>query len=169
MSENNLLLLLAIIGGLIIFALAAYAGKLLKQLKQQRQAQTAANALHKKKHAEHDVKVLDSAVIIVMAMKESQCEYAEGAWRLNVLLDSLKLSENLTEQFPAIVELYEGIKHHSILDERKQLPKKERMMQDVERMRVEAKLTEQIDAELELLHETVLNRKSELNSALTSH
>ena len=78
-----------------------------------------------KKHIEHDSKIYDSVIIIVRAMKEAQCEFGEGAWRLSVLLDSLKLEQNQSSKFPAIVELYDSIKHHAILEERKQLPKKQ--------------------------------------------
>jgi len=155
---------LAVIGAGIIFGLAFYAGKLLTQLKAQRQAQEKAQQESIKQLATHDTKVLNSVEVIVRAMKEEQCEFAEGAWRLSVLISSLKLTDNMLVQFPAIVELYESIQHHAILDDRKQLPKKERMKQDVERMQVEAKLSAQISQELEKLHELIINKKIELNS-----
>ncbi|WP_448213998.1 DUF2489 domain-containing protein [Colwellia sp. MEBiC06753] len=157
-------LTLAGLGGVIIFALAIYAGKLLMQLKQQQAAQAKAEAEILEKLSEHDNKVLSSMVIIVRAMKESQCEFGEGAWRLSVLMDSLKLTNQMSNEYPAISELYTSIKHHAILDERKQLPKQQRMKQDVERMQAEARLTDQINQELELLHKAVLAMQQQLSS-----
>lgn len=156
-------IILISLGVLIIFGLAVYAGKLLMQVKQQQQAIKSAQEEAHKKHIEHDSKIYDSVIIIVRAMKEAQCEFGEGAWRLSVLLDSLKLEQNQSSKFPAIVELYDSIKHHAILEERKQLPKKQRMKQDAERMTAEAKLTEKISEELNSLHDLALARKSALS------
>lgn len=163
MSENTLLIATAIVGGIIIFALAVYAGKLLMQVKQQRIANEKIILERQRKLVAHDNKVYDSVIIIVRAMKEAQCDVSEGSWRLSVLLDSLKLSESLTGQFPAIFELYESIKHLSILDKRKELPKQQRMQQDVERMKIEAKLTDDIMAELDALYQFANQQKTQLN------
>lgn len=151
-----------VLGLLIIAGLAYYAGKLLMQLKQQKQQQEQAEHEHKLALHKHDKKVLDSVVIIVRAMKEEQCEFAEGCWRLSVLLDSLKTSEGLNLQFPAIFELYDKIKHLSILDERKQLAKKQRMKQDLERMKIETELRHQVSKDIELLHQYAVERISAL-------
>ena len=160
-------LALAVIGATIIIALTAYAGKLLMQVKQQKVAQAKAQQEAEQaritQHKKHDKKVIDSVVLITKAMKEAQCEYAEGAWRLTVLMQSLKLTPNMAEQFPAIVELYDSIKHHAILDDRKQLPKQQRMKQDVERMQAEAKLTEQISSELDTLLETATAQQAKIS------
>lgn len=162
MLSNNWIIL-AIIGAVIIFALAVYAGKLLMQVKHQEKTQADAIKAQQAKLAEHDTKIYDSVIIIVRAMKEAQCEFGEGAWRISVLLGSLKLGSDITAKFPAIVELYESIKHHAILDDRKQLQKKDRMKQDVERMKAEAKLTDQISIELDSLYEFAVAQKSALS------
>lgn len=162
MTTNTWLILVAL-GALLILALATYAGKLLMQLKQQNLAQAKSR---QERHAQlqvHDRKVLDSLLIIVKAMKQQQCEYSEGAWRLTVLMDSLKLTPTMSAKFPAIVELYQSIKHHAILAERKELPKQQRMKQDVERMRAEAKLTEQISLELDSLYETATAQRASIS------
>ncbi|REL37091.1 DUF2489 domain-containing protein [Thalassotalea euphylliae] len=162
---ENIWLVLAVVGALIIFALAIYAGKLLMQLKQQNVAQAKAEQERQAQLQKHDRKVLDSLLIIVKAMQEQQCEYSEGAWRLTVLMDSLKLTPTMSAEFPAIVELYESIKHHSILAERKKLPKQQRMKQDVERMQAEAKLTEQISLELDTLYETATAQRASISES----
>ena len=148
--------LATMVGAGIVAALSLYAWKLLMELKQHRKAQRqqqkqAALAKHNALQ-QHDKKILESVVIIVRAMKEEQCDFSEGCWRLCVLLDSLKLSSSLSLQFPAIFALYEKIKHHDILDARKSLEKQQRMKQDLDRMKAESSHYEEIKSDLILLH-----------------
>ena len=149
---------------IVIVSLAFYAGKLLRQLSAQKQAQQQSEQAQKKAHAKHDEKVLISVKIIVRAMQEEQCDFSEGCWRLSVLLDSLKLSSELSQQFPAIFKLYDAVKHLSILDNRKKLAKKDRMKEDYQRMIIEVKLHSDILADLDLLQQYVTERISRLNS-----
>ena len=149
-------------GTLVVVVLAFYAGKLLMQLKQQKHQQQQTALEHQTALQGHDTKVLNSISIIVRAMKEEQCDLSEGCWRLCVLLGSLKTSKALELEFPAIFELYEKIKHMSILDNRKQLSKKERMSQDFARMKLEAELKVKIQVDLELLHQYSIERISML-------
>jgi hypothetical protein len=154
-----------IVGAVIIIAaLAFYAAKLLTQLKQQTVKINQAEQDKKIALAKHDSKILSSVVIIARAMKEEQCDIAEGCWRLSVLLDSLKLSESLSAEFPAIFELYNAIKHMPILEERKKLAKKERMKLDFERMKAENNLSLKIKTDVELLHQYAQERISMLAS-----
>ena len=161
MSEYWLIaLVLAVI---IIASLAFYAGKLLKQLSAQKQAQQQAELAHQQALAKHDQNVLASVKIIVRAMQEEQCDFSEGCWRLSVLLDSLKLSSELAQQFPAIFKLYNEIKHLSILDNRKKLEKKQRMKEDYQRMTLEAQLHSKIVSDLDLLQQYTTERMAILN------
>ena len=155
----------AIAAALIIIVLALYAGKLLHQLKKQKQQQKQILLDQKNAQYRHDHKILSSVIIIVRAMKEEQCETTEGCWRLAVLLASLKTSAELDQQFPAIFELYESIKHLSILKARKTLTKQERMKEDFTRMKAEAKLLPQIQQDLNLLHQYTTERISVLTVA----
>lgn len=148
------------LGAVIIAALAFYAGKLLMQLKQQTIAQQEAEEAKKAAHKVHDKKVLDSVVIIVRAMKEEQCDVSEGCWRLSVLLDSMKTSSELDREFPAIFEMYNAIKHMPILEERKKLAKRDRMKLDLERTKVEARLSADIFLNLDALHQYAIERLS---------
>lgn len=157
LSEYWIFIVVALV---VIIPLAVYAGSLLSRLKRQTEAQAAAEQAKEKAHKEHDTKVLNSVVIIVRAMKEEQCDIAEGCWRLSVLLDSLKLSSELNEQFPAVYELYNAIKHMPILEARKKLEKKERMKLDYQRMKIEADLAPKIDIDIESLHQYARERLS---------
>lgn len=161
---NEYWLVAIVVALLIIVALALYAGKLLKQLSAQKKAQQQAEIDHQKALAKHDNNVLASVKIIVKAMQEEQCDFSEGCWRLSVLLDSLKLSSELAQQFPSIFTLYNEIKHLSILDNRKKLDKKQRMKEDYQRMTIEAQLHSEIVADLDLLQQYVTERMSILKA-----
>ncbi|MBA6265094.1 MAG: DUF2489 domain-containing protein [Colwellia sp.] len=155
----------AIVGGVIVIAaLVFYAVKLLTQLKKQTVKLKQAEQDRKVALAKHDSKILSSVVIIAHAMKEEQCDIAEGCWRLSVLLDSLKLSEGLSKEFPAIFELYNKIKHMPILDARKKLAKNERMKLDFERMKAETNLSAKIKIDVISLHQYAQERISMLTS-----
>lgn len=142
---------LILLGLVIIVVLAAYARRLLLQVKAQEVAAKKAKEAVQLKHNAHDSKIIKSVQIITRAMQAEQCDYSEGCWRLCVLLDSLKLSNSLDQQFPAIFELYNKIKHMQILDARKELAKRDRMKQDMERMKVEASLSAAISEDLSAL------------------
>ncbi|MDG1751843.1 MAG: DUF2489 domain-containing protein [Thalassotalea sp.] len=153
---------LIVIAAIIVISLAFYAIKLLKQLKLQTTQQKQAELDRQLALNKHDKKVIDSVVIIVRAMKEEQCDISEGCWRLSVLLDSLKTSENHSAQFPAIFELYAAIKHMPILDARKKLEKRERMKLDLERVKTEARLLEAVKSDIESLHQYAVERVKSL-------
>jgi type II secretory pathway pseudopilin PulG len=149
-----------VVAVIIIVALSFYAAKLLRQLVNQKKAQQQAELARQQGLALHDHKVLSSVHIITRAMKEEQCDFSEGCWRLSVLLTSLKMSSDLDLQFPAIFELYNKIKHLSILDDRKELTKPIRMKQDYQRMTVEAQLHGKIVKDLDLLQQYTIERMS---------
>ncbi len=143
----------ALIAAVIVIAgLAFYAGKLLKQLAVQKAQQKQAQYDRQLALNKHDNKVFSSVLLITRAMKEEQCEFDEGCWRISVLLGSLKTYSALELQFPSIFALYDKIKELAILDDRKKLTKKERMQQDYQRMKAEAELHDSIVAELDQLH-----------------
>lgn len=155
---NEYWLVASALAAMIIVSLAFYAGKLLKQLSTQKKTEQKIALTQQQALAKHDQKVLTSVKIIVRAMQEEQCDFSEGCWRLSVLLDSLKLSSELAQQFPAIFQLYNEIKHLSILDNRKQLDKKQRMKQDYQRMTIEAQLHSKIVSDLDLLQQYTTER-----------
>ena len=160
---SNPWIYLVLLGIVIIGVLAAIATKLLRQVKQQTLEQEKKQAAQQQALQQHDKKIIASVIIIVRAMKEEQCDIAEGCWRLSVLLDSLKLSQDLNVQFPAIFKLYEAIKHMPIMSARKKLDKQSRMKLDLERMKIEAELAEDIRRDITLLHQYANERNSILS------
>ncbi len=161
---NEYWLIAIAVATVIIASLAFYAGTLLKQLSAQKKAQQQAEVAKQQALAKHDLTVFTSVKIIVKAMQEEQCDFSEGCWRLSVLLDSLKLSNELAQQFPAIFKLYNEIKHLSILEDRKQLDKKQRMQEDYQRMKIEAQLHSEIVTDLDLLQQYTTERMSILKA-----
>lgn len=148
---ENIWFYLAVIGAIIIFSLALYAGRLLMQVQQQKKRQQETQAKQQAQLYANDVKLYDSVIIIARAMKEEQCDLSEGCWRISVLLDSLQTVTYLDQKFTAIFDLYKGIKHLSILKDRKALSKQLRMKQDLERMKLEAEYADQIMLDLDNL------------------
>lgn len=149
-----------ILAVVIIAALSFYAGKLLRQLATQKKSQEEAELARQQGLASHDHKVLASVLIITRAMKEEQCDLSEGCWRLSVLLTSLKMTTELSLEFPSIFKLYNEIKDFSILEDRKKLTKPMRMKQDYQRMTLEAELHSDILKDLDLLQQYTVERMS---------
>ena len=143
-------LLLAVV---MVLALAFYAGKLLKQVAQQKEQQAQAKIKQQQALNKHDKKVFDSVLLITRAMQQEQCEFDEGCWRLSMLLSSLKTVTELPLQFPAIFTLYDEIKELAIRDARKALTKKERMREDYQRMTALNKMHDKVVADLDVLHQ----------------
>lgn len=156
---------LALLAIVIIGVLAAVAIRLLRQLKQQKLEQEQKKVEQQQALQQHDKKIIASVIIIVRAMKEEQCDMGEGCWRLSVLLDSLKLSQDLNVQFPAVFKFYEAIKHMPILGARKELDKQSRMRLDLERMKLEAEMAEDIRQDIDLLHQYANERNSMLSQS----
>jgi hypothetical protein len=138
--------LLLLVGATIIALLAFIAGRLLAQLRQQRQAQHLVAA-------KRDNHVVESVITIAMAMEQGQCELSEGALRIAVLLDhhSSALATDYTACYPAIHDMYERIKHMPTHAARKQLPKAEIRAMDREREGYERELEQALVAEARAL------------------
>lgn len=154
-------LLIAII---VVVSLSVYAGRLLKQLAQQKQQQKETKLAHQRALNGHDKKIFDSVLLITRAMQEEQCEFDEGCWRLSVLLASLKTIETMEveQKFSAVFALYNEIKELDILGERKKLEKKERMQQDLKRMKAESELHDSVLIDLKLLHQYTQDKIEQL-------
>lgn len=131
--------LLAIVGLVIIVALAFYAGRVLGQLKQQNQRRD--NALAKRNENLHE-----SIVTIAKAMEQGQCPLSEGALRLVVLLDLRveSVQAQYGQRYPALHDMYERIKHMPTHEARKQYPKQEIRQMDREREGYEKELEDVI-------------------------
>lgn len=125
----------AVVGLLVIAALAYYAGRLLGQLKRQNQRRD--QALAKRNERLHE-----SIVTIAKAMDQGQCPLSEGALRLAVLLDLRveSLQMNYAVRYPALHDMYERIKHMPTHEARQQFPKQEIRKMDREREGYEQEL-----------------------------
>lgn len=156
-----------LLGVVIVLALAFYAGKLLKQLAQQKKQQAQAQIKQQQALEKHDKKVLDSVLLITRAMQQEQCEFDEGCWRLSVLLSSLKTLSELSAKFPGVFGLYEEIKDFAILDARKTLTKKERMREDYQRMTALNNMHDDIVTDLDVLHQYTTEQLIRLTPAQT--
>ncbi|URL06407.1 DUF2489 domain-containing protein [Avibacterium sp. 21-595] len=133
--------LLITLGLLIIVGLTAYAVKLLRALKQQKQQLENARLDRVKR-------LKESIEIIARAMQNGDCNLSEGAIRLKMLLDPLGLK---ITAYPAMAELYEVVKEMPTHQARKALKKNDRMRLDLTRESAEAKLEPKILLELNQL------------------
>lgn len=165
--NTSFILSLAIVGLLIITGLTVYAVKLLRKLKQQTKQKNEKAKAELKAYNEHDYGISKSIVIIVRAMQAEQCDYAEGCWRLCVLLDSMKTLSNTSDKFPNIFEFYKGIKHLAILDARKKLSKPERMKQDLQRLKIESTFTALVKEEIPTLEQFIIEQQKVLSPPIT--
>ncbi|MEJ6474944.1 DUF2489 domain-containing protein [Pseudoalteromonas piscicida] len=156
---NTAWIIAIIIGALIIAGLAFYAGKLLWQLKVQKE-QIA--KYREKKAAELEVsrqkrneKIADSVNLIARAMKEKQCEYSEGCLRVWVLISQYSFDEDvdLQQTYPGVYQMYDEVKEMPTHDARKKYSKKEIFKMDSQRWRAEERLEADILKDCEKLIE----------------
>ncbi|MFZ7282302.1 DUF2489 domain-containing protein [Avibacterium avium] len=133
--------LLIALGLLIIVGMTAYAVKLLRALKSQKQALENARLARVKR-------LKESIEIIARAMQNGDCNLSEGAIRLKMLLDPLGLK---ITTYPALAELYDVVKEMPTHQARKELKKNERMRLDLTRESAEAELESKILLELNQL------------------
>lgn len=132
---------------LIIFILAGYAAYLFLKLRYQ-QKQISLIQQEKRQQAEAKrAEVLDDIRYIAQAMTSNRCELSEGVVRIANLFALISLTEQVYADYPALFQHFEQIKDHPIMDERQALPKQTRMKLDLQRMKSEANLENQILSE----------------------
>lgn len=128
----------------------------LQQVMHEQQHITAERKQHKA--------LFESVEIIVDAMQQEQCDLSEGCWRISVLLQNHD-EHSYQQQYPDIFELYQRIQHMAILDDRKQLPKQQRMRQDFDRLKHEAELKTGVMADIDRLKTYCQQQISQLSSS----
>ena len=128
---------------LIIAPLGYYAGTLLYKLKQQ-------NIKKEQVRLGRVDTITDSIIVIVKAMQQQQCELSEGVIRIVRLLEALPISPQpvYRNDYPHTYSLFTEVSSFAILEERKQLPKKERMAQDLKRGQIESEFESKVLEEL---------------------
>ncbi|MGO1296082.1 MAG: DUF2489 domain-containing protein [Vibrio sp.] len=147
--------LLAVIGGVIIVGLAAYAGYLLFQLKQQKELQAHHRAIALEKR---NANIFESVNVLCMTGIQGQCDLSEISIRVYCIMDYLQGDErveNFDTEYPAIAELYHVVKDMARGEARQELPKRDRMQQNLARMKAESRLNDAIVEELKVLKERI--------------
>lgn len=154
--------LLAIAGGVIILSLASYAGYLLLQLKKQKDLQLQHQTLAIEKR---NANIFDSVNTLCMAGIQGQCDLSEISIRVYCIMDYVQGEQRIDfdSVYPAISELYHIVKDMPRGEERQQLPKQERMKQNLARQKAEGRLTDAIVEELKALQ----MRIAPLNNQIT--
>ncbi|GGZ13743.1 MULTISPECIES: DUF2489 domain-containing protein [Shewanella] len=137
-------IVLIIIAMLIVAGLSMYATILLLRLKKQTAANKAALQAQQQALEQKRQELLGDIRYIAAAMTEDRCEISEGVYRIAKLFELLSLTERVSGEFPAFYEHFEVIKSHPIRDARTQLQKQERMRLDLQRMKSESALQENI-------------------------
>ncbi|WP_061051783.1 DUF2489 domain-containing protein [Vibrio mimicus] len=147
-------MLLASVGGAIIVALASYAAYLLWQVKKQQTLQLQHQQLVIEKR---NANIFDSVNILCMAGIQGQCDLSEISIRVYCIMDYVQGEQrvNFEQEYPAISELYHLVKGMARGDARQQLPKQERMKQNLERTKAESRLQDAIIEELTALKQRI--------------
>ena len=140
--------ILIALGVIVIISLSAYAGVLLRQVKDQRVALD--QAVVTRNHT-----LMESIHLIAKAMAQGQCNLSEGAIRLTVLLGELKLAEpvDFDAKYSNLNKLYQVVKNMPTHEARNALSKKEIRQLDLEREKHEQLLEVAIMEEMKQLQD----------------
>ncbi|MDC0611202.1 DUF2489 domain-containing protein [Vibrio sp.] len=145
---------LAVIGAIIIVALASYAAYLLLKLKKQKQLQAQQMKLAIQKR---NANIFENVETLCNVGIQGQCDLSEISIRVYCIMDYVQGEERVDfdKTYPAISELYHVVKDMPRGEERQALEKKERMQQNMQRMKAESRLSDSIVSELKALKENV--------------
>ncbi len=135
-----MLTVLLVTGFLIIAGLAAYAAKLLLQLREQTRRQQQLKQQKAEQAKAKKESILVDVRYIAAAMLDDRCELSEGVVRIARLFEVIALTEQVNTRFPTLYQHFEIIREHPIMERRKALPKRERMRLDMRRMKSEVAL-----------------------------
>lgn len=144
--SSELYWIIAIVGIVIIVALGWYAATLLLRLRTQTQVREAA--------VQKRVDRIDESIItIAKAMQQEQCPLSEGCLRIVVLLDHRPeaVDYDYSNDYPAMHDMYEKIKHMPTHESRKKFPKKKVKEMDDEREGYEKSMRDIILADVDKL------------------
>lgn len=153
---------LAVIGGLIILGLAAYAGYLLLQLKKQKELQAKHKALAIDKR---NANIFENVDTLCAAGIQGQCDLSEISIRVYCILDYVQGEDRIDfdKEYPAIAELYHVVKDMARGEDRQTLAKKERMQQTLARQKAEVRLNDAIVEELKILKDKIKPLNNQIN------
>lgn len=154
--------LLAIAGGIIILGLGSYAGYLLLQVKKQTELQKQQQALAIEKRNSN---IYDNVNTLCLAGIQGQCDLSEVSIRVYNIMDFVQGDERIDfdAEYPATSELYYVVKDMARGEDRQNLPKRERMQQNLTRQKAESRLNESIIEELKQLQKKVKPLNNQIN------
>ncbi len=90
----------------------------------------------------HQQYLNNSIQVLAQGLIDDQLSLTEGAIRISVLMDNLKINDRHREEFSVFFQLAEATAHIPILGAWKKLPKKEKARFEKERMATEEKYKE---------------------------
>lgn len=148
------IVLLAIVGAIIIVALASYAGFLLIKMKKQKQL---IEIQQQRAIEKRNANIFENVNTLCMAGIHEQCDLSEIVIRVYCIMDYVQGDQRIdfALDYPAIYELYDVVKDMARGEDRQKLAKQDRMKQNLVRQKAEARLTDQIIAELSSLKERI--------------
>jgi hypothetical protein len=132
---NIVHILLLLVAILIITALAIWAWKLTKKVKEQEKA------ILDQVNAKHD-KIIESIRVIANAYEDKQVELIEASIRLKVLLDNLPVSEEEKAPYAVFTAIYNKVGHIPTHENWKALSRKEKRVFEQEMKTVEEEFNE---------------------------
>ncbi|AJQ96712.1 DUF2489 domain-containing protein [Gynuella sunshinyii] len=135
------LTVLAVITILVLTAVAAIMWRRVFRQREQVRQQTAVQLERRRKQREE---LIESITVIARTLVAGEMNESEAAIRLKVLLDNLYLSEEERQRFANIEEMYEMVKDFDTHQMRQQLPKNERMKQDLARNKIEVQYRDKL-------------------------
>lgn len=154
--------LLAIAGGIIVLGLGSYAGYLLLQVKKQTELQKQHKAIAIEKR---NANIFDNVNTLCLAGIQGQCDLSEISIRVYNIMDFVQGDERIDfdAEYPATSELYHVVKDMARGEDRQNLPKRERMQQNLTRQKAESRLNETIIEELKQLQKKVKPLNNQIN------
>lgn len=155
------IIVLAIVGIIIVIALASYAGFLLIKVKKQKQL---IEIQQQRAIEKRNANIFENVHTLCMAGIQEQCDLSEIVIRVYCIMDYVQGEERVdfAQDYPAIYELYEIVKDMARGEERQKLAKQDRMKQNLARQKAEARLTDSIIAELSLLKERITSLNNQI-------
>lgn len=144
----------AIVGAIVIIALASYAGFLLVKLKKQKQL---IEIQQQRAIDKRNANIFENVNTLCMAGVQQQCDLSEIVIRVYCIMDYVQGEQRVdfARDYPAIYELYDIVKDMARREERQKLEKQVRMKQTLERQKAEVRLTDDILKELSQLKEKI--------------
>jgi len=134
-----MLLSLILAGAIILIVLSFIAWRLQSRVSQMENSKAEQMQELEELKGNHQHYLNNSIQILAQGIVDDQLTLTEGAIRISVLLDNLKISDSEREKYSAFFQLADSTSHIPILAAWKKLPKKEKARFEKERVATEEK------------------------------